>query len=114
MAHRTGKDRSQFGLFATPLEELIAEDNLVRVIDVFVDKLDLAQLGFEHVRPKQTGAPPYEPALLLKIYRVHDKIGAACFHATFLSVVFCSVCILKAINSSMSPFVFTALKSIIF
>jgi len=68
MAHRTGKDRSQFGLFATPLEEMIAEDNIVRVIDVFVDKIDLEQLGFEHVRPKQTGAPPYEPALLLKIY----------------------------------------------
>lgn len=68
MAHRTGQDRSQFGLFATPLEEMIAEDNIVRLIDVFVDKLDLEKLGFEHVRTHQTGAPPYEPGLLLKIY----------------------------------------------
>jgi len=68
MAHRTGKDRIQFGLFATPLEEMIAEENIVRVIDIFVDKLDLDKLGFEHVRTKQTGSPPYEPALLLKIY----------------------------------------------
>ena len=65
MAHRSGKDRHQFGLFATPLEEMIAEDNIVRLIDAFVDKIDLEKLGFEHVRTRQTGAPPYEPALLL-------------------------------------------------
>ena len=46
MAHRSGKDRHQFGLFATPLEELIAEDNIVRLIDAFVDKIDLEKLGF--------------------------------------------------------------------
>jgi len=68
MAHRIGKDRNQFGLFATPLEDMIASDNMVRVIDAFVDKIDLDQLGFEHVRAHRTGAPPYEPALLLKIY----------------------------------------------
>ena len=68
MTHRTGQDRHQFGLFGTPLEELIAEDNIVRLIDAFVDKIDLEKFGFEHVRIRQTGAPPYEPALLLKIY----------------------------------------------
>ncbi|MCY7327359.1 MAG: IS1182 family transposase [Saprospiraceae bacterium] len=68
MSHRRGKDRNQFGLFSTPLEEMIAMNNIVRVIDVFVDKIDLEKLGFQHVRAHKTGAPPYEPALLLKIY----------------------------------------------
>ena len=37
MAHRTGQNRQQFGLFATPLDEMIAPDNMVRVVDAFVD-----------------------------------------------------------------------------
>lgn len=60
MAHRTGQDRHQFGLFPTPLDDLIAPDKIIRVIDVFVDKLDLKKLGFEHGRTRKTGAPPYE------------------------------------------------------
>jgi hypothetical protein len=48
-----------------------AEDNPVRVIDVFVDELDLRALGFEHVAPKATGPPAYHPARALKIY-VYD------------------------------------------
>ena len=68
MAHRTGQNRQQFGLFATPLDEMIAPDNMVRVIDAFVDAIDLEQLGFVHVRAHRRGAPPYSPGLLLKIY----------------------------------------------
>lgn len=68
MRHRTGQNRQQFGLFATPLDELIAPDNMVRVIDAFVDAIDLDKLGFIHVRAHKRGAPPYHPALLLKIY----------------------------------------------
>lgn len=68
MAHRTGHNRLQFGLFATPLDELIAPDNMVRVIDAFVDAIDLDKLGFVHVKAHKKGAPPYHPALLLKIY----------------------------------------------
>ena len=68
MAHRTGQNRQQFGLFATPLDEMIAPDNLVRVIDAFVDAIDLEQLGFVHVKAHKRGAPPYHPGLLLKIY----------------------------------------------
>ncbi len=68
MAHRTGHNRQQFGLFATPLDEMIAPDNLVRVIDAFVDAIDLEQLGFVHVKAHKRGAPPYHPGLLLKIY----------------------------------------------
>jgi len=68
MRHRSGQDRQQFGLFATPLDELIAPDNLVRVVEAFVDAIDLEQLGFTHVRAHHRGAPPYHPGLLLKIY----------------------------------------------
>ncbi|HNB54316.1 MAG TPA: IS1182 family transposase [Anaerolineales bacterium] len=68
MRHRSGQNRQQFGLFATPLDEMIAPDNMVRVVDAFVDAIDLEKLGFVQVRAHQRGAPPYSPALLLKIY----------------------------------------------
>lgn len=58
MAYRTGQNRQQFGLFATPLDEMIAPDNMVRVIDAFVDAIDLEQLGFVHVKAHKRGAPP--------------------------------------------------------
>jgi transposase len=63
-----GEDRSQSTLFPERLDDYIAEDNPVRVIDVFVDALDLVQLGFERAIPKDTGRPGYHPAILLKIY----------------------------------------------
>src|SRR3974377_190857 len=63
-----GEDRSQRTLFPGDLDAEIAEDNPVRVIDVFVDELDLNQLGFEGVEPEITGRPAYHPASLLKIY----------------------------------------------
>jgi transposase len=55
-------------LFPEHLDDYIAEDNPVRVIDVFVDELDLNELGFEGVQPEVTGRAAYHPALLLKIY----------------------------------------------
>src|ERR1700719_4085195 len=63
-----GQDRSQSTLFPESLEGYIAEDNPVRVVDVFVDELDLRQLGFEGAEPEVTGRPAYHPATLLKIY----------------------------------------------
>jgi transposase len=63
-----GEDRNQSTLFPERLDDYIAEDNPVRVIDVFVDELDLAQLNFGRVEPKETGRPAYHPALLLKLY----------------------------------------------
>jgi transposase len=63
-----GEDRSQSTLFPERLDDYIAEDNPVRVIDAFVDELDLADLGFERVQPQATGRPGYHPASLLKIY----------------------------------------------
>src|SRR5260221_12803635 len=63
-----GTDRGQSTLFPECLEDWIGEDNPVRVIDVFVDALDLAELGFEGVDPAATGRPSYHPSVLLKLY----------------------------------------------
>src|SRR5450432_2592133 len=63
-----GDDRSQSTLFPERLDDYLAEDNPVRAIDVFVDELDLAGLGFGGVEPEVTGRPAYHPATLLKIY----------------------------------------------
>src|SRR5574342_1236905 len=63
-----GTDRAQSTLFPECLEDWICEDNPVRVIDVFVDELDLAELGFGGVDPEVTGRPSYHPSVLLKLY----------------------------------------------
>ena len=63
-----GEDRSQSTLFPESLDDYIAEDNPVRAIDVFVDELDLAKLGFDGMQPEATGRPAYHPSALLKIY----------------------------------------------
>ena len=63
-----GEDRSQSTLFPERLDDYIAQDNPVRVIDAFVDALDLVELGFERAIPQETGRPGYHPATLLKIY----------------------------------------------
>ena len=59
-----GADRGQSTLFPESLEDLIGEANPVRVIDVFVDELDLAELGFNGVDPEATGRPAYHPAMM--------------------------------------------------
>ncbi len=63
-----GEDRSQSTLFPESLDDYIAQDNAVRVVDAFVNKLDLEQLGFDRAEPSATGRPGYQPATLLKIY----------------------------------------------
>ncbi len=63
-----GEDRRQGVLLPEYLEDYVAEENPVRVIDVFVDELDLGSMGFEGVVPETTGRPAYHPGLLLKIY----------------------------------------------
>jgi transposase len=62
------QNRSQSTLFPESLDDYIAEDNAVRVVDAFVNKLDLKQLGFDRAEPSVTGRPGYQPATLLKIY----------------------------------------------
>ncbi len=63
-----GVDRSQSTLFPDRLDDWIGDDNPVRVVDIFVDELDLGGLGFSSVIPKATGRPSYHPAVLLKLY----------------------------------------------
>jgi transposase len=63
-----GADRGQSTLFPENLEDWIDEDNPVRVIDVFVEELELGELGFSGVEPEVTGRPSYHPSVLLKLY----------------------------------------------
>ena len=63
-----GVDRGQTTLFPECLEDWIGEDNPVRAVDVFVEELDLAELGFGGVDPEATGRPSYHPSILLKLY----------------------------------------------
>src|ERR1700723_3626720 len=63
-----GTDRGQSTLFPECLEDWIGEDNAVRVVDVYVDELDLSELGFGGVTPEATGRPSYHPSMLLKLY----------------------------------------------
>jgi transposase len=68
MKHRAGLDRSQTLLFPERLEDYIAAENPVRFLDAFVSSLDLRALGFAKARCADTGRPPYNPAVLLKLY----------------------------------------------
>ena len=61
-------DRSQGTLLPETIDEYVADENPVRVIDAFVEALDFATLGFERVEAKATGRPGYHPATMLKIY----------------------------------------------
>jgi len=63
-----GEDRSQVTLLPECLDDYIETENPVRVIEVFVDELDLGELGFAGVEPLATGRPSYHPAVMLKIY----------------------------------------------
>ncbi len=56
-------DRSQGALFPEHLDDYVQDDNPVRVVDVFVDQLDLGQLGFDGVKPLATGRPTYHPSV---------------------------------------------------
>jgi len=63
-----GEDRNQAVLLPEYLEDYVSDDNPVRVVDVFVDELDLRGLGFDGTAPAATGRPSYHPSVLLKIY----------------------------------------------
>ncbi len=63
-----GECRTQSILLPEALDDYVSETNPVRVVDVFVDELDLGKLGFEGVTPAATGRPAYHPEVLLRIY----------------------------------------------
>ena len=63
-----GVDRGKSMLFPDRLEHWIDEDSLVRVVDLFVEELDLQRLRFARSVPARTGRPGYHPAVLLKLF----------------------------------------------
>jgi transposase len=63
-----GDDRMQATLLPECLDDYIGEDNPIRVVDAFVEHLDLAEMGFARAVPSSTGRPSYHPAVLLRIY----------------------------------------------
>ncbi len=77
-----GASRSQSTLFPEYLEDWVGEDNPVRVIDVFVDELDLGDLGFKRVDPKETGQVchfrrrPYGDVSAVVRWSVHVRSGS--------------------------------------
>jgi transposase len=64
----TDADRNQSTLLPECLDDFIAKDIPIRIVDAFVDEFDLASLGFEGASPATTGRPSYHRAVLLKIY----------------------------------------------
>jgi transposase len=68
MGHVTGESRYQTTLFPEVLDEVVGGADPVRVIDAFVEALDLAELGFSKVAAEEMGRPPYAPGDLLKLY----------------------------------------------
>lgn len=68
MGHRSGESRQQAALFPVMLDELVDEQALVRVVDAWVDTLDMKKLGFAKASAQVMGRPPYDPADLLKLY----------------------------------------------
>ena len=68
MAHVSGQSRYQTTLFPEVLDEVVGAADPVRVIDAFVETLDLAALKFSKVAAEEMGRPPYAPGDLLKLY----------------------------------------------
>jgi transposase len=68
MGFIAGEGRTQGTLFPVTLEELIPEDHVCRVLDAFVDRLDMQKLGFQRAEAAETGRPGYDPRDLLKLY----------------------------------------------
>jgi transposase len=66
MAHLSGSDRSQLLLLPEAVDDYVGSDNPVRLIEAFVDSIDLVAAGFSRVTAKETGRPGYDPADLLK------------------------------------------------
>ena len=68
MGYIEGETRKQTVLFAEVLDDYISEENAVRFIDVFIEGLDLSELGFLKAILKETVRPPYDPGDLLRLY----------------------------------------------
>lgn len=68
MSHLTGTDRAQLNMFPLSMDEMVDQENPVRIIDLFVNRFDFIKLGFAHAIPAGDGRPPFAPADLMKLY----------------------------------------------
>ena len=73
MQHKQGENRNQLFMFC--LESSIPANSFVRVVDAFVDAIDLKSFGFAHVECHEEGRPPYHPSVLLKLYLYGYRYG---------------------------------------
>jgi transposase len=73
MQHKQGENRDQMFMFS--LESAIPAGAFVRVVDAFVDAVDLKSFGFAHVECKEEGCPPYPPSALMKLYLYGYRYG---------------------------------------
>jgi transposase len=68
MEYICGEDREQAILLPDSIEEYVDDNNTVRVIDAYINSLNLMDMGFSKAELKETGRPPYDPKDLLKLY----------------------------------------------
>lgn len=68
MGYKTGTDRNQITFMPDRLDDYVSEDNICRIIDAFVDRLDQKEIPFKYSEPKATGCPPYSPLMMTKLY----------------------------------------------
>lgn len=81
MAYIQGEDRNQITLFPEALDDYIATDNPVRVIEAFVNTLDMKELGSHKAEPKNIGKPPYESICYFVVYQgaFSYSLSSACY-----------------------------------
>ncbi|MCU7522795.1 MAG: IS1182 family transposase [Ignavibacteria bacterium] len=79
MRHIEGMDRNQITFLPTSIDEYVGEDNPIRVLDAFIESLDLKKLGFRNAECKETGRPPYRPQDILKLlfYGMPNRIKSS-------------------------------------
>jgi transposase len=73
MHHIKGQPRNQLKMIC--LDQVVAQDSFVRIIDMFVDAIDFKSFGIKHVTTKEEGRPPYHPSVLLKLYLYGYRYG---------------------------------------
>ena len=68
MSYKVGEDRQQTTLLPSSLDEYVSEESICRVIDAFVEHLDMVKLDFKYATPAEVGCRPYNPKMMLKLY----------------------------------------------
>ena len=73
MSHISGTDREQLNMFPLSIDEMVGEENPVRIVDLFVNHFDFIKLGFIHAIASGEGRPPFAPSDLMKLYLYASK-----------------------------------------